>query len=166
VLDVRRLRCDPDGVAAALGRRGVDRSEVAALQELDVAARAASLQRDEARADVKRLSKEVGAARKAGDVAAAERLQAQSRARGEQGVQAEASATALDEQLRQLLLVTPNTPDPSIPDGAGPVDCTSSHTCPSGASSATNTSNPAMPNRTAAASLPSSATRGLLFLST
>jgi len=120
VLDVRLLRNDPEGVAAALARRGVDRSEVAALQELDVAARAASLQRDEARADVKRLSKEVGAARKTGDVAAAERLQAESRARGEQGVQAEASAAALDDELRRLLLVTPNTPDPSVPDGAGP----------------------------------------------
>ncbi len=119
MLDVRRLRSDPDGVTAALARRGVDPAEVAALVELAAAVRAAAHERDEARGDVKRLSKEVGAARKAGD-AAAERLQAESRARGDHAAEAEARAAALDEQLRRLLLVTPNTPDPAAPDGAGP----------------------------------------------
>ncbi len=119
---MRRLRSDPEGVAAALARRGVDASEVARLVELDVAVRAASQERDEARAEVKRLSKAVGAARRDGDVDGAERLQAESRARGEQGAKAEAVAADLEEQLRQVLLVTPNTPDPSAPVGAGPED--------------------------------------------
>ena len=119
VLDVRRLRNDLDGLTAAFARRGVDRCEVATLVELDAAVRAAGQERDEARADVKRLSKEVGAARKAGDPAA-ERLQAESRKRGEQAAEAEARAAALEEELRRLLLVTPNTPDPAAPDGAGP----------------------------------------------
>ena len=122
MLDVRRLRSDPDGVAADLARRGVDPSEVAKLVELDTAARAAGRERDEARSEVKRLSKAVGEARRAGDVATAERLQAESRAKGEEGSRAEANASSLEDELRQLLLVTPNTPDPAAPDGGGPAD--------------------------------------------
>jgi len=120
VLDARRLRHDPEGVAAALARRGVDPSEVARLVELDAGVRTAAQERDDARGAVKRLSKAVGAARQAGDVAAAEGLQAESRARGEEAAQAEARAARLEDQLRDLLLVTPNTPDPAAPDGAGP----------------------------------------------
>ncbi len=122
MLDVRRLRSDPDGVTAALARRGVDSSEVAKLVELDAAVRAAGQERDEARSEVKRLSKGVGEARRGGDAATAERLQAESRARGEQAAQAEARASSLEDELRNLLLVTPNTPDPEAPDGAGPED--------------------------------------------
>ncbi len=122
VLDVRRLRRDPDGVITALARRGIAAPEVTALVDLDVAVRAAAQERDEGRAEVKRMSKEVGAARKAGDVAAAERLQAESRGRGEVASQADARVAVLEEELRQLLLVTPNTPDPAAPEGAGPQD--------------------------------------------
>ena len=89
---------------------------------LDAEVRAAAQQRDTARANVKRLSKEVGAARKAGDAAAAEAQQAESRRQGEEAAQLELTAAKLDEELRQLLLVTPNTPDPAAPDGSGPED--------------------------------------------
>ena len=122
MLDVRRLRSDPEGVTAALARRGVGPPEVAALIDLDVAVRAAGRERDEARAEVKRLSKAVGAARQAGRTTEAERLQAESRALGEQGAKAEAQAAELEEELRNLLLSTPNTPDPDAPDGGGPED--------------------------------------------
>ncbi|HEV8114997.1 MAG TPA: serine--tRNA ligase [Acidimicrobiales bacterium] len=122
MLDVRRLRHDPDGVTADLARRGIAASEVKALVDLDMAVRGAAQQRDEARAGVKRLSKEVGAARKAGDTATAERLQTESRVLGEQASEADAGVAVLEEELRQLLLVTPNTPDPEAPDGAGPED--------------------------------------------
>ncbi len=122
MLDVRRVRGDPEGVAKALTRRGTNPPEVRWLVELDVAVRAATHERDEARADVKRLSKAVGAARRAGDVTAAEELQAQSRARGEQASAAEADVVKLERRLRDLLLVTPNVPDPAAPDGFGPQD--------------------------------------------
>jgi len=122
VLDVRRLRSDPEGVTVALARRGVAPSEVAKLAQLDIGVRAAAQDRDEARADVKRLSKAVGVARQAGDVAAADALRADSRARGEQAAQAEVRTAELEDELRQLLLVTPNVPDPAAPDGAGPED--------------------------------------------
>jgi seryl-tRNA synthetase len=95
---------------------------VAKLVELDVAVRAAGQERDEARAEVKRLSKAVGEARRGGDGPTAQRLQEESRVRGEQGAQAETRAAGLEEDLRRLLLVTPNTPDPAAPDGAGPDD--------------------------------------------
>jgi seryl-tRNA synthetase len=122
VLDPRRLRTDPEGVAAALARRGIERSEVDRLVALDAGAVKAAGERAGARAEVKRLSKEVGAARKAGDVATAERLQAESRARGEEAEGHEERAAALEAELRELLLRTPNTPSPEAPDGAGPED--------------------------------------------
>ena len=50
----------------ALGRRGVDPAEIDRLVELDAAARAAMGRRDELRAEVKALSKQVGRARRSG----------------------------------------------------------------------------------------------------
>ncbi len=64
----------------------------------------------------------MGAARQAGDTAAAEAQQAASRAQGAEAERFEAQATALEDQLRQMLLVTPNPPDPAAPDGSGPPD--------------------------------------------
>ena len=85
MLDVRRLRTDLDAVQAALapqGRRPAPRSTrppqpTRACVEL-------AGQRDELRAEVKRLSKEVGTAQRAGDDAAAERAAAESRALGDE----------------------------------------------------------------------------------
>jgi seryl-tRNA synthetase len=64
----------------------------------------------------------VGVARRAGEVERAEALQAESRRLGEIEKTAEARAAGLSVELRDVLLRTPNTPDPRVPDGAGPDD--------------------------------------------
>jgi seryl-tRNA synthetase len=122
MLDAKRLRNDPEGVADGLARRGVPRDEVAALAALDAEVRAAVSRRDTARAEIKSLSKEVGAARKAGDAARADDLQARSRAAGDREKAEEAEAAALELRLRDALLRMPNVPAPDAPDGEGPAD--------------------------------------------
>ena len=48
MIDVRALRDDPDGVKAALARRGVEAAEVDAVIQADVARRAARTRLDDA----------------------------------------------------------------------------------------------------------------------
>ena len=83
MIDLRLVRDDSDAVKAALARRGVDPAEVDRLVALDLAARAAVGGRDEVRATIKVLSKQVGEARRAGDTTAAERLADESRGAGD-----------------------------------------------------------------------------------
>src|SRR3546814_16900497 len=85
MLDIRRIRTDPDAVRAGLSRRGGDAAaSIDRIVELDARARDLGTQRDELRARVKALSKDVGRLRGQGDAAGAEDLMAQSRALGDQ----------------------------------------------------------------------------------
>ena len=123
MLDIRRLRNDPDAVRAGLSRRGGDAAaSVDGIVELDGRQRALGTQRDEIRARVKALSKDVGQRRQQGDTAGAEAVMAESRALGEQekALAAQVDAIALD--VRDLLLRTPNLPAEECPDGAGEED--------------------------------------------
>ena len=85
MIDVRLLRTDPHAVRAALARRG-DESVLADLEraaQLDGRLREITAERDAIRAKVNDLSKRVGQARRDGDGATADALQAESRALGE-----------------------------------------------------------------------------------
>ncbi len=85
MIDQRLLRTDLAGLEAALARRRrpslLDEVEHAA--RLDERLRAITQERDDIRARVNTLSKDVGALRRDGDVAAAEALQAESRELGD-----------------------------------------------------------------------------------
>jgi seryl-tRNA synthetase len=119
VIDLHLVRSDPTAVAAALARRGVPSNEVERVLELDVLHRTL-LQRQEAlRSEVKSLSKEVGAARKAGDSERASVLADQSRSLGDEEREAAAEAEVAGTALRDALLVLPNLPSPDAPDGDG-----------------------------------------------
>ena len=67
-------------------------------------------------------SREVGALRKAGDVAGAEALQAESRALGDTERDLESLAADIAAELHLILLDTPNLPSEDAPDGGGPED--------------------------------------------
>ena len=71
---------------------------------------------------VKTLSRKVGALRKAGDIAGAEAVQAQSRALGETDRELESLVADIAAELHLILLDTPNLPSDEAPDGAGPED--------------------------------------------
>jgi seryl-tRNA synthetase len=123
VLDVRRIRNDPDEVRKALARRhdGSD-ADVDRVLDLDRRRREAVAERDALRAEVKAISQEVGRLRREGAVEDAERRAAQSARVGERVAERDREVDALDGELRDLLLRVPNTPAPEAPDGEGEAD--------------------------------------------
>ncbi|MBW3646092.1 MAG: serine--tRNA ligase [Actinobacteria bacterium] len=122
MLDVRRVRTEPDALKAGLARKGVAGEEVDQLAELDRRRRELSEQRDDLRARVKTLSKEVGGLRRAGEVEQAEALMAESRDLGAREKAVSADADVVAGELRELLLRIPNVPAAEAPDGAGEAD--------------------------------------------
>ena len=107
---------------AAAGRRGEDPGLLDEVISLDEQQRAATRQADELRAEVKRISKEVGALRSAGRGDEAAGLQDRSRELGGQAQARAAEADELAEQIRHRLLMVGNLPAEDCPDGSGPDD--------------------------------------------
>jgi len=122
MLDIRRIRREPDAVKAALGRRGIDAGEVDQVADLDVRQRSLESERDDLRRRVKALSKEVGVLHREGGADGAAAAQAESRELGEQEQALAIEATKVAIQVRELLLRIPNVPHPDVPGGAGEVD--------------------------------------------
>jgi seryl-tRNA synthetase len=122
MLDVRALRTEPDAIKASLARRRIDVSEVDRAIDIDARHRAAIGEVEARRAEVKRISAEVGKARKAGDTETADRLTAQSRALGDDQAALDEQSATLAAELREVLLRIPNVPADDAPDGAGPDD--------------------------------------------
>ncbi len=122
MIDVRLIREDPERVKAALGRRGVPAEDVDAIVRLDVEHRAALARAEQLRARVKSLSRDVGEARRRGDVEGAAGLADESRRAGEEERDAATRTDRLAIELRARLLTTPNLPADDAPDGAGPDD--------------------------------------------
>ena len=119
MIDVRLLRTDLEGVRAALARRH-DASALSSLgraAELDVEVRQVITEREEQRARIKSLSKDVGLLRRDGKIEEAEAIQAESRALGASEQELGARHDELAEALRQELLVIPNLPYDGAPDG-------------------------------------------------
>jgi seryl-tRNA synthetase len=123
MLDIRRIRTEPDAVKAELDRRGPGTSApVDALLAADARARELAAERDEVRARVKSLSKDVGRLRGQGRADEAEGLMAESRALGDREKELDAEAERVADEVRSELLRLPNTPSPRVPDGAGEAD--------------------------------------------
>jgi seryl-tRNA synthetase len=122
VIDVRRLRTDLDGTVAALARKKVSSEPVRAAAALDERLRDMAARRDEIRAEVNSISKQVGALRKAGNVDEATALQDRSKQLGDDEKSLDAETTAVSEQLRELLLEIPNIPFDGAPDGLSDAD--------------------------------------------
>ena len=119
MLDIRRIRSEPDLVKAALARRGIDTGDVDQVASLDERQRRLGSERDDLRVQIKALSKQVGLLHKEGKADEAAAAQAESRQLGEQEAALAAEASAAADQVRELLLRIPNTPHPDAPDGAG-----------------------------------------------
>jgi len=122
VLDIRRIRTDLDAVKAAFARRGEGTADLDTVFALDARNRTLTTQRDDLRARVKVLSKQVGQLHRDGKPDEAAAAQEESRTLGEQEAALAEEGTALAEQIRQLLLRIPNLPHPDAPDGASDAD--------------------------------------------
>jgi seryl-tRNA synthetase len=118
MLDLRLIRRDPDGVRAALARRGVD-ARLDEVLALDEEWRAATTAAEGLRAEQKAASEEIAAAKRSGEDAAPllERMKDMSsevKALTERARQAE-------ERLQSALATLPNLPDPTAADGGDEV---------------------------------------------
>jgi seryl-tRNA synthetase len=116
VLDLRRIREDPEGVRAALARRDPAlASAVDEIRELDQQWRAATTSAESLRSMQKTRSEAFAAAKARGDDAQELRAQMQ-----EMSAQVKAltdQATAAKQRLDQLVATLPNLPDPSAAPG-------------------------------------------------
>ena len=122
VLDIREIRNDPDGVTASLVRRGLDGTDIATVLDLDTRRRDLITRRDEARAEIKAISKQVGRLRGSGDTAGAEEAMARSRALGDTVDDFEDAERAVAAELHELLLGIPNVIHAEVPDGVSDAD--------------------------------------------
>lgn len=122
MLDIRLIREQPDLVKRALGRRGIPASEIDQLVALDVSHRERLAHQEALRRQVKALSREVGAAKRARDEAKADALATESRRLGEEERVAAAAVEHAGATVRDVLLNLPNLPDPAVPDGVGSED--------------------------------------------
>ena len=119
--DIRTIRDDPAAFDAALARRGL--APVSAdLLALDETRRRAITGAEAALADRNAASKQVGAAKAAGDDAKFERLRGLVAAKKDEIAALEDEARKADEALRAALLEIPNLPDADVPDGKDEAD--------------------------------------------
>ena len=117
VIDLELLRRDPEGLAAALGRRHL-KVDVAELAALDRRRREARTRAEEQRAAQKRSGKEIAGLKgeaKDAAIAAAARLAEEYRA-------STAEAESLDAAFEEIWRTLPNPPHASVPDGLGEQD--------------------------------------------
>jgi seryl-tRNA synthetase len=122
VIDIRRVRTDPDGVKGELVRKGADLASVDEVVEMDRRQRALTMERDSLRKQIKDLSAVVGKAMKAGDTTGAEAARLESKELGATEERLAAEAAGVEAAVRELLLAIPNTPHPDAPDGTSDAD--------------------------------------------
>ncbi len=116
MLDLNRIRTEPDAVKADLARKGVAPSEVDAVLAADVRRREAIARAETLKARKNEVSKKIGLLKRQGqDTSAA---QEEMRAVGEEVQALDQQAAAADAEIRDLLLRIPNVPHASVPDGA------------------------------------------------
>jgi len=118
MIDIRLVRKDLASVKTALARKQVDGSEIDLVAQLDRRLRELTSLRDDLRARVRSISKQVGLAKRVGDEASAENLAAESRRLGGDERSMDTDLADVESALRDLLLRIPNLPAPDAPDGA------------------------------------------------
>jgi seryl-tRNA synthetase len=117
MIDVKRLRNSFTEVEANLARRSIDLTELRRARYLDEQIRDLAARRDDLRARIKNVSKDVGAAHKAGDKIRAEELAGESRSLGEEEAKLATDTQTAEDELRDLLLGIPNEISAETPDG-------------------------------------------------
>ena len=115
MLDIKRIRDNPDEIRAALKRRNHPADKLERILEIDCNRRACITRVEELQNKRNTLSKEIGAIRKQGGDAA--ELQSNVRAMGDEIAALNAQIAAAETELQDTLLAIPNIPCATIPDG-------------------------------------------------
>ncbi len=117
MLDIALIRKSPDEIKARLAARGDEwPSQIDAVLNCDTQRRQAETKLQQLQADRNRISKEIGAKKKAGEDTS--EIEAQVRGFGEDMKRLNEETTALDTEQRDLLLGIPNTPHEACPVGS------------------------------------------------
>ncbi|HEX3240601.1 MAG TPA: serine--tRNA ligase [Solirubrobacterales bacterium] len=114
MLDLKLIRSDPERVKTALARRGAA-EQVDALLALDARRRELLPAVENAQAERKTLSKQIGERKQAGEDA--EQLMATVQGLKEQIESGKAELESVDAELGRIATTLPNLPDPDAPDG-------------------------------------------------
>jgi seryl-tRNA synthetase len=114
MLDLKAIRSDPERVKAALARRGVA-EQVDELLALDARRRELLPEVENAQAERKTLSKQIGERKQAGEDA--EELMATVQGLKERIESAKEELEGVEAKLGELALQLPNVPDPDAPEG-------------------------------------------------
>jgi seryl-tRNA synthetase len=122
MISLRLIRDDPEAVKAAIARKGEPPDAVDRILAADARRRELEASTNELRAARNAGNKDLGEAMRAGGGAAADELKARMAHLSRQIDANAAELTALEQQVEQDLLLIPNLPDPSVPDGRGAQD--------------------------------------------
>ena len=122
MLDIRLIRNDSQAVKDGLARRGESTDVIDRLVDLDSRLRQLTGERDSLRAEIRRVSNEVGQMFRDNNREAATELQEMSRQLGAEEHALDDKADALETELRSALLRVPNLPAIDCPDGASEND--------------------------------------------
>jgi seryl-tRNA synthetase len=122
MIGLHRIREDPEGVRAAVARKGEPTAPIDRILAADERRRAIEAQANELRAERNTGNKRLGELMRSGDREAGERLKAEM---AELSARIDGFAAELREHEAAIeadLLLVPNLPDSSVPDGSGPDD--------------------------------------------
>ena len=121
MLDIKALRADPEAVAVLLKKKGFD-LDVAAFSSLEERRKAIQIETETLQQSRNSVSKEIGAAMKAGDKALADELKEKTATLGDDLAAAKAQLDEVQAQMDALLESIPNIPHESVPEGASEDD--------------------------------------------
>ncbi len=113
MIDIRRLREEPDAVGAALARRGVGPAQLHRRLDLDAERRALITSGDDLRARQRQLGRQVGGAGPEDRPALIEQTRAVSARLGE----LEPAQDEIERRIAEILAAIPNLAHPDAPDG-------------------------------------------------
>ncbi|WP_417552043.1 serine--tRNA ligase [Marinomonas fungiae] len=121
MLDIKALRADPEAVAVLLKKKGFD-LDVAAFSSLEERRKAIQIETETLQQSRNSVSKEIGAAMKAGDKALADELKEKTATLGDDLAAAKAQLDEVQAQMDALLESIPNIPHESVPEGTSEDD--------------------------------------------
>ena len=122
MIGLQRIREDPDEVRSAVARKGEPTAPVDRILAADERRRAVEAEANELRARRNVGNKQLGEEMRSGDREAGERMKAEMAELSARIDGFEAELRQLEEAIEADLLLVPNLPDPSVPDGNGPED--------------------------------------------